>query len=626
MRLTLFLTGVLLLGDVSYTIGQVVTTQSTFPYPENEITVIIDVKLAQGNRAKALLGKTNDVYLWSGAGSTAGGNAFEFTPQGQTDFAKPFEPGKMTSLGNDRWSIKLTPRSYFGVPAGTSIKRLGLLLKSSDGKSQTEDLFVTIYDNSQLRARFVTPAERSFLVEAGQPLPILGVASQSSQLSLTLDGVNLQTAVGDSLRYIYNPTGEGRRTVIFKATGGTQTASDTFFFTVAPQPEIASLPTGIKDGINYLGETSVILSLFAPSKKFVYLIGEMTDWLPVPPSLMKRTPDGNRYWMQINGLKAGQEYAFQYLVDGTVAVGDPYADKILDPNNDRFITPATYPGLKPYPSQASGIVSVLQTAQQPYSWKVPSFTRPEESELVLYELLVRDFVGTRRYTTVADSLLYLKRMGINALELMPIMEFSGNDSWGYNPIYHFAPDKAYGSKNALKELIDRSHTNGIAVILDIVLNQADYEFPYVKMYWDGSQPSADNPYFNQQVTHPFSVFFDFNHEQQATKDYVDRVCEYWIKEYKVDGFRFDLSKGFTQKNSGSNVGTWSAYDESRIKIWKRMYDKIRSYDPSAYVILEHFADNQEERELANYGMLFWGNANFDYRKAAAGENRSFNGL
>src|SRR5690606_2322308 len=122
---------------------------------------------------------------------------------------------------------------------------------------------------------------------------------------------------------------------------------------------------------------------------------------------------------------------------------------------------------------------------------------------------------------------------------------------------------------------------------------ADYEYPYVKMYWDGNQPAANSPFFNQQATHPFSVFFDFNHESEATKALVERVNRHWIEEYNIDGYRFDLSKGFTQKNSGDNVGAWSAYDASRVAIWKRIYNEIRSYDESAYVILEHFADNQE---------------------------------
>jgi glycosidase len=229
-------------------------------------------------------------------------------------------------------------------------------------------------------------------------------------------------------------------------------------------------------------------------------------------------------------------------------------------------------------------------------------------------------VATRNYKTLADTLTYLKRLGVNAIELMPIMEFSGNDSWGYNPVFYFAPDKAYGTKNDLKAFIDKCHENGIAVILDMVLNQADYEFPYVKMYWDGSKPSADNPFFNQQAAHPFSVFFDFNHEAEATKTLVERINRYWLEEYKFDGYRFDLSKGFTQKNSQDNVGAWGNYDASRIAIWKRIYDQIRSYDPTAYVLLEHFADNPEEKELADYGMLFWGNSNHDYRDAAKGNN------
>jgi glycosidase len=227
-------------------------------------------------------------------------------------------------------------------------------------------------------------------------------------------------------------------------------------------------------------------------------------------------------------------------------------------------------------------------------------------------------VGTHSYKTLSDTLTYLKRLGVNAIELMPIMEFAGNESWGYNPIYYFAPDKYYGTKNDLKAFIDKAHHMGMAVILDMVLNQADYEFPYVKAYWDNDKPAANSPFFNQQATHPFSVFFDFNHESPATKALVDTINAYWIKEYKFDGFRFDLSKGFTQRNTGNDVGAWSARDDSRIAIWKRIYDKIRSYDNSAYVILEHLGANEEEKILADYGMMLWGNMQPNYKEAALG--------
>jgi 1,4-alpha-glucan branching enzyme len=378
-----------------------------------------------------------------------------------------------------------------------------------------------------------------------------------------------------------------------------------------------ALPAGIKDGINYIGNR-VVLCFYAPSTSFVYAIGEFSNWAALPAYLMKRTADGLRYWLDLGVQDAGKEVAYQFWVDGKLAVADPLTEKILDPNNDKFITSTTYPSLKAYPTGAKGIVSVFEREANPYVWKVPTFTRPASSNLHVYELLVRDFVADRRYRTVADSLGYLKKLGINALELMPVAEFSGNDSWGYNPIFYTAPDKAYGTKNDLKYLIDKCHENGIAVIMDIVLNQADFENPYVKMYWDGSKPSATSPFFNPSATHPFSVFYDFNHESVHTQWLVDAVVKFWLQEYKVDGYRFDLSKGFTQKISGTNVDSWGQYDASRVKIWKRIYDKIRSYDASAYVMLEHFAANNEENELGNYGMLLWGNAKFDMTRVMQG--------
>lgn len=613
--------------------AQVVTSLPAFPTADGEVTLIFDLTQAKDSRAKGLLGKQDDVYLWSGAGTTESGTAFEFQPTGQTDFSKPFTPGKMTALGNDRWQIKVVPRTYFGVPSGKPIRKLGLLLKSGDGKAQTEDLFITIYDASFNLTR-LAPSQKQFYVDAGTTLAVRYKSSQSATFSLALDGQPTATSTGtDSLNTtLTTGTQSGLlRTVIVKATSlsattGTTAISDTFYFTVKPQSPVAALPTGLQDGINYTSPNKATLVLYAPKKSFVYLLGEFNNWTVDPAYLMNRTPDGTRYWLELPGLPVG-ETAFQYLVDGTIAVADPYGDKILDRSNDPSVSAATYPNLKTFPVKAQGnTVSVLQPGQTPFAFQTTTFQRPATSTLVVYELLVRDFVQNRSYQTLTDSLAYLKRLGINAIELMPITEFTGNDSWGYNPIFYFAPDKAYGTKDALKRFIDAAHKQGIAVVLDMVLNQADYEFPYVKMYWAGDRPSADSPYFNQQATHPYSVFFDFNHESPDTKAFVDRVCKYWLQEFKVDGFRFDLSKGFTQKISGNDVIAWSSYDASRVAIWKRIYDQIRQVDPTAYVILEHFADGQEETELANYGMLLWGNHNGDYRGAVRSAQGDFSGI
>jgi hypothetical protein len=156
----------------------------------------------------------------------------------------------------------------------------------------------------------------------------------------------------------------------------------------------------------------------------------------------------------------------------------------------------------------------------------------------------------------------------------------------------------------------------MAVILDIVLNHAYGQSPLVRLYWNAanSRPAANNPWFN--VISPNSVFsfgFDFDHEAQVTKDFVDRVNRFWLEEYNFDGFRFDFTKGFT-----NTPGDGGSFDQPRIDILKRMADSIWSFDSSAYVILEHFAPNNEETILANYGMMIWGNMNFQYNEATMG--------
>jgi glycosidase len=346
---------------------------------------------------------------------------------------------------------------------------------------------------------------------------------------------------------------------------------------------------------------------------------------------MAKTPDGNRYWLRITGLTPGTEYAYQYLVDGNLRIADYYAEKILDPNDDPFIPVETYPSLKPYPTgRTSGNVSVLQTAKPAYTWATNGFVRPDKRNLLIYELLLRDFTANANWKTLTDTLSYLKRLGVNVIQLMPINEFEGNQSWGYNPSFYFAPDKYYGTENALRTFIDSCHANGMAVVLDIALNHSFGESPMVQLYFDAAagKPSASSPWFNPDAKHPFNVGYDFNHESQATKDFVDRVIEHWLVNYRIDGFRWDLSKGFTQRNTPTDVGAWGAYDASRVAIWKRIYDKMQASSAGSYCILEHFAENREEIELSDYGMLLWGNGNFNFNEATMGftANSNFDGI
>lgn len=366
------------------------------------------------------------------------------------------------------------------------------------------------------------------------------------------------------------------------------------------------LPSGAVDGTTFInGGASVIFNLYAPGKSSVSVIGEFNNW---QPTAMNQTPDGTRWWVQIDNIDPNKEYAYQYLINNSLKVGDPYCQKILDPNNDQYIPAAVYPNLKAYPTGQTGIVSVMQGNQPTYSWQVPSFTRPDPKKLVIYELHVRDFVATHSYKTLTDSLGYLTGLGVNAIELMPINEFEGNSSWGYNPDYYFAADKYYGTKNDLKTFIDACHAKGISVIQDMVLNHSFGSSPMVQMYFNTStqKPTADNPWFNVDPKHPDNVGYDFNHESAATKYFFKNVVKFWMQEYHIDGFRFDLAKGFTQ-NYTTDENAWSQYDASRIAIWKDYNAYMKSIDPNLYVILEYFAVNQEETELVSQGMMMWNN-------------------
>ncbi|MEM8560507.1 MAG: alpha-amylase family glycosyl hydrolase, partial [Bacteroidota bacterium] len=368
---------------------------------------------------------------------------------------------------------------------------------------------------------------------------------------------------------------------------------------------------------------TVFLSLLAPSKSYVYVLGDFNDWQPDPAYLMQRdvvSEDEVYWWLEMN-LTPGETYAFQYLVDGTQQINDPYVPLVLDPNNDRFIPESVFPDIPAYPDEANGIVGVIQPGAPAFNWQATDYERPEQKDLVIYEMLVRDFITAHDYDTLADTLDYFQTLGVTALQLMPISEFGGNENWGYQPTFHLAVDKYYGPPEQLKAFIDAAHQRDIAIILDVVYNHADFPSPLIELF--GSIDA--NPYINIPEQHPFNVFTDLDHTYVGTQRWLDRANAWWLEEYRVDGFRFDLSKGFTTQDYGGNVGAWSAFSQGRIDLLTRMADEIWEVDPTAYVILEHFAEAREDQALANYGrdagfpgMMLWNNMNRAYSQSAMG--------
>lgn len=145
-----------------------------------------------------------------------------------------------------------------------------------------------------------------------------------------------------------------------------------------------------------------------------------------------------------------------------------------------------------------------------------------------------------------------------------------------------------------------------------------------------AKPSADNPWYNQKsnFANPDAQWgADFNHESQYTKKLVDSICAHWMKYYKIDGFRFDFTKGFsnTPYPASGNDSWGNPYDAARIRNLKRIYDEIKRRNPDALMICEHLSDNDEEKELADYGLLLWGNINYNFNEATMGFHEFENG-
>ncbi len=603
--------------------SQVVTTAPTFPTENSEVTLTFDASL--GNQG--LIDFTGDVYAHTGVitDKSTSGSDWKYASTWGDNSAKY----KLTSLGNNKWELTISPsiREYYGVPASEEILQMAFVFRSADNSKEgkdtdNKDIFLDV-SKEGLNVSFATPADNSIFGK-DETVMITANSVGSENLQLLIDGGSITSTSSTTLNYSYAPHAAGNHQLIAIATEGVNEVRDTVDIIMREDTPIATKPSGLADGINYISATSVTLQLYAPYKQYVFVLGDFNNWTPDNSYQMNK--DGDYFWLTIDNLTPGQEYIFQYLIDGNIKIADPYADKVLDPWNDQYIPNDIYPNLIVYPSnKTSEFASVLQTAQTNFTWDDTAFTMPDNDDLVIYELLIRDFTEAGNIKTVTDTLDYLQRLGINAIELMPFNEFEGNDSWGYNPAFYFATDKAYGTKNDYKTFINECHKRGIAVIMDMVLNHSFGQSPFFRMYMEGGKPSAQNPWYN--VEHNFENTdahwgADFNHESAATQKLVDRINAYWMDEYHIDGYRFDFTKGFSNTYHDLSDPWASNYDADRVRLLKRMVTKIWEANPKAFVSFEHLAENNEEKELAAYGIHLWGNANGNYNEATMGYNES----
>jgi 1,4-alpha-glucan branching enzyme len=191
-----------------------------------------------------------------------------------------------------------------------------------------------------------------------------------------------------------------------------------------------------------------------------------------------------------------------------------------------------------------GRLSAVTLSRNPtsFTWTDDAYKTPELDNLIVYELQVEEFNDT--FDGVIDRLPYLQSLGVNCLELMPVMSTKLDFDWGYGPLYYFSPSARFGGPDGLKRLVNACHAVNVAVILDVVYQHVDPVFPYKLVYDDVNQTSGVPQLSSSQISSPmingtgdFGPQNDFS--KPFTQDYFLTVNSFWLDEYHVDGFRYD---------------------------------------------------------------------------------------
>lgn len=591
-------------------------TSSPSPLQESSENVVITFHADQsGVSGLENLPETTALYAHIGVFTTKSPATWAYV---KTEWTENIAANKFTYKSKNTYELTIGDiRSYFGITDATEkVTSICVVARTANGTTQTKDQFIEVVEAGYQMS--LTHNATTTILSAATTVTLNVNATEASTLKLSVNGTEVASASATtSLTKEYTFSSRGAYEVVATANNGKETLTQTLNFIYPNDSQAATYPGGVpKMGAVKNADGTVTFCLAAPGKKNVILVPSWDDYKALDKNVMKyHDYNGYRYfWTTVSGLDPDTEYYYYYAVDGTYFVGDPYAKLILDPYSDKWLNQneVIYPNLPDYPYDKGidGIVlAVYHENINDYDWKVKEFKGPAKEDLIIYELLFRDFTGDNGKANgngtikkALEKIDYLKKLGVNAIELMPIMEFNGNNSWGYNNNFYFAPDKAYGTPDDYKEFIDVCHQNGIAVILDIVFNQSDGLHPWYQMY-----PVESNPFYNATAPHDYSVLNDWKQDNPLVQQQWKDALQYWLREYKVDGFRFDLVKGLGDNDSYK--GGTEAYNQSRVDRMIKLHSYITEVNPNAYHINENLAAAAEENAMAADGQLNWSNIN-----------------
>lgn len=300
-----------------------------------------------------------------------------------------------------------------------------------------------------------------------------------------------------------------------------------------------------------------------------------------------------KYWSAtVPGVRPWQLYRFEIThPDGSVSQRlDPAARDVVSSELTRFD-----------PSSRNGSI-VLGT--DPFPWA--SFDTPRFENFVIYQFHVGTFAGRndpfdKQWSTFQDvesKFPYIREMGFNCIEPLPIHEFSQDRSWGYNPASFFAPESSYGSPYNLAHFVDAAHRHGLAVIFDMVCNHAG---PADNVLWEFDG-----------YTHEGGIYFEGGKmtdwgrgpawQKQEVQDFFYQNARMFFEDYHADGLRFDVT---TQIN-GNHL--------------KLVVGRLRSEFPDKYLIAEHLPDHPWIVNTGHFCATWQADAHHECQRALAGQD------
>ena len=428
------------------------------------------------------------------------------------------------------------------------------------GRNYNVEISFQTGDNAP-RVSILSPLDNEAVVDNPQ---VQLNAEGADQVEMWLNGRTIASVAETpfELRIPFKQLRFGRHQLTARAERDGRVGMQQVNFWKLPPHRMESLPPGTPWGATENGDGTVTFALHAPEKRFVSLVGDFNQWDPFA-DMMNASPDGT-WWITrpvSNGVSK-----YQYCIEGRRFLADPYSRDVS------WIIPET--GEEGY--QPEHARTVLRVGQPAFVWTATNYVRPALNNLIIYEFHLDDLLPGGGFTGLISKLDYIKSLGFTALGPMPWTEFAHGHSWGYNPAFHFAPETAYGTPDDLKQLINAAHERGLAVIMDAVFNHMDRSSPLFQLYGHDYRAS---PYFREFKGENWG-FPDLDQPSRAVKRYFEDAITYWLKEYRVDGIRYDATRFVEWQGYNDWGGSWFAYVG-------------RQADPASFMIAEHMPSDPE---------------------------------